>query len=102
MLAGVIGMELTLASVPQILPEPPPLLAAGGGSSQWTLPLGLRAAGPGTGALMAVVRASWAADMKEDSELKEGKEEVLPFRACACCSAGPAKPGGGPCGNAHS
>lgn len=36
--------------------------------------------------------------MKEDSELKEGKEEALPFRACACCSAGPAKPGGGPCG----
>ena len=97
MLASAVRMLLTLLSVPQMLPEPPPLLAAGGGRSHWALPLGFRAAGPGTGPLVAAVRASWAADMNEDSELKEGKEEALPFGACACCSDGPAKPGGGPC-----
>ena len=90
----VLSEMLTLLPEPQMLPA---LLAAplGGGASQWTLPLGFWAAGRGTGVLMAAVRASWAADTEEDSELKEVKGEVLPFIACAC-SAGPAKPGGGP------
>ena len=94
--AVALAEMLTLLPEPQMLPA---LLAAllGCGASQCTLPLGFWAAGKGTGTgvLMAAVRASWAADTEEDSELKEGKGEVLPFIACAC-SAGPAKPGGGP------